>query len=240
MAESVRVVTYNIRKGQGASGRERHDVTGVGRALAAEQCDLVLCQEVFHDHHHAAAQSRELSSATGLASYYMPNKHRRIGHHGNATLTSHPVDRVENFDISTNPVERRGVLYTRLNVRGRPLHVFNVHLSLSHRQRIKQLRRIVSIVASIAPRHEAVLLAGDFNDWRQRLDRAIVNDLGFTNAFGGTRGKHLRTWHARKPMLNLDRVYTRNVEPHCARRLAGDPWDALSDHLPLAVELHVG
>jgi endonuclease/exonuclease/phosphatase family metal-dependent hydrolase len=237
VATPLRVLTYNIRKGKGASGRAHHDVAEVGRALAAQRADLVLCQEVFHGHASRAAQSRELAEATGLVHYYRPNKHRRTGHHGNATLSRLPVAHVENHDVSTNRIERRGALYTRVDVHGRPLHVLNVHLSLSHRQREKQLRRISSFIAGVAGRHEPIVLAGDFNDWPGRLDATIVGQLGFTNVFGSPA--RTPTWHARRPVFNLDRVYVRNVNAVGAERLHGEPWDELSDHLPLAVELEI-
>src|SRR5262249_15009644 len=110
VTESIRVLTYNIRKGKGASGRESLPMSALGHAMRAHPIDLVLCQEVFHCARTGASQSGHLAEALGFDSYYGANKFREIGHHGNTTLTRLRVQHFENHDISTNNVERRGAL----------------------------------------------------------------------------------------------------------------------------------
>jgi endonuclease/exonuclease/phosphatase family metal-dependent hydrolase len=233
----LRLVTYNIRKGKGASGRSTDGVGELGRALSDFSPDLVLCQEVFHGHTPPSSQSEELAALLGLACTYEPNKLRRVGHHGNATFSRHPIEHAQNYDISTNRLERRGALYTRLLLDGQPLHIINAHLGLNHWQRTEQVRRIADILRRVVAADEAVLLAGDFNDWSGRLDGVIVDELGFQNAFGHLPTEAVATWHARRPVLNLDRVYLRHLRAVHARRLVGEPWHELSDHLPLLVEV---
>jgi endonuclease/exonuclease/phosphatase family metal-dependent hydrolase len=239
VVKQLRLVTYNIRKGKGASGRQAHSVTALGQALAKHRLDILLCQEVFHSRLAGTSQSALLARALDLQPYYEPNKRRRIGHHGNAIFTSLPASCVHNFDISTNRIERRGALYARLETGGRPLHIVNVHLGLNQRQRITQVGRIEMILGLHVGDHEPVILAGDFNDWTERLDALIVRGLGLHNAFRHLRGEKSYTWHARRPMFNLDRVYVRNVAVRKTRRLIGDPWHDLSDHLPLWVEIEI-
>jgi hypothetical protein len=53
------VLTYNIRKGKGASGRD-YALPGIAAELASRGLDLLLVQEVFHPH-AAAGQSSELA-----------------------------------------------------------------------------------------------------------------------------------------------------------------------------------
>ena len=234
--QRLRVLTYNICKGNGSLAGRRYEVGALGDALATQELNLVLCQEVFHGRGQALSQTRELAQVLGMSSYYKPNKHRRVGHHGNATFSRLPVDFVHNFDISVNSIERRGVLYVRIALDSGPLHVFNAHLSLSHGQRLEQIRRIASILELLVPAEEPVLLAGDFNDWRRLLEPEILK-LGFVNAFGEGRGRDVLTWHARRPVFSLDRVYLRNIAAPVVERLDGEPWSRLSDHLPLAVEI---
>jgi endonuclease/exonuclease/phosphatase family metal-dependent hydrolase len=234
---SLRVLTYNIRKGQGASGRSPHRVDELARALCEQSADLVLCQEVFHGRGRRAGaqQSDEIGAVLGMLSCYRPNKNRRIGHHGNATFSRWPVEHVENFDMTVNSIEKRGALYVRLRIRGKPLHVFNVHLSLNHPHREHQVRRLHRVLKHLVPDNEPVLLAGDFNDWRLRLDPVVTGEMGFQNAFAGNAP--VQTWPARTPVLNLDRVYVRNLVARGGRRLAGGHWSQLSDHLPLRIDL---
>lgn len=232
----IRLVTYNIRKGKGASGRLDGSVEAMSQALSSHKLDLLLCQEVFHGRRVGVSQSTQLAKSLGLNHYYEPNKHRRVGHHGNATFTHFSVDFIRNFNISTNPIERRGALYARLNVNGLPLHVLNVHLGLNERQRMKQLERLETIIEDHSHGDEPVILAGDFNDWNRRLDLEIRH-LGYHDAFAHLARHERHTWHARRPLFNLDRVYLRNLDVVRVHRFVGAPWRDLSDHLPLWAEL---
>jgi endonuclease/exonuclease/phosphatase family metal-dependent hydrolase len=236
----IRFITYNIHKGKGAAGiGGRGRLAELGHALRPLHLDLVLCQEVSHLYQPAESQSAELGSILGLSSYYVPNKRRRDGHHGNATFTRHRIVHARNYDISTNRIERRGALYVCIDIGGRPLHVINAHLGLNHGQRVHQVECIAAIVAEHTHPSDSVILAGDFNDWNQRLDDTIVRQMGFRNAFGHLPLEQVRTWHSRRPVFNLDRVYLRNLEAATTERLGGQPWEELSDHLPLIAELEL-
>lgn len=235
----MRLITYNIRKGLGPLLGNGSSVSALGRAIGEHAPDVVLCQEVFHDWHGLEHQSLELKDHLGLHYYYEPNKKRRVGHHGNASFTRFPVEVIENFDVSTNPVERRGVLYTLLMLPEGPVHVFNVHLGLNYRQRRKQIDKIAQLLERLVQQGEAVLIAGDFNDWHDRLEPHIVKDLAVTNAFSVAGSVDTRSWPSQRPVFSLDRVYVRNMSVRRARRFAGEPWNVLSDHLPLLVELKI-
>ena len=241
MPQNLRLITYNIRKGKGASGRRDGCVQGIGRALGALNPDLLLCQEVFHSDPSVAQldrqQSQTLSQALTLTPCYGANRVRRRGEYGNATLSRLPVEYVQNHDVTTNMIEKRGVLYARLTLGELPLHVFNAHLGLNQPQRLRQIRRIAAIIANTCGPNEPVLLAGDFNDWTRRIDQEVTGTMGFTNALADVTGPESLTWHVRRPVFNLDRVYLRHLEVTGAERLAGAPWDELSDHYPLMAEL---
>ncbi|MCG8555011.1 MAG: endonuclease/exonuclease/phosphatase family protein [Proteobacteria bacterium] len=232
----IRIITYNIRKGLGADGRSNM-ADALAQALDGQDLDLLMCQEVFHDGRTGASQSTEIAEALGLESYYGANRFRRVGHHGNTTFSRHQVFKVQNHDISTNRVERRGALYLRIGVRGRVLHAINVHLGLNARQRATQIMRVAEIVEACCPETEPVLLAGDFNDWRRSLDAVITRELGFQNAFSSAVDDSVRTWPARRPVFPLDRIYVRNLRSLEVECLRGDPWNELSDHLPLRADL---
>jgi endonuclease/exonuclease/phosphatase family metal-dependent hydrolase len=237
VTHNIRILTYNIRKGKGATGRDKVPMSALGEAMRSHPVDLVLCQEVFHCARTGASQSGHLAEALGFNSYYGANKFREVGHHGNTTLTRLRVQHFENHDISTNTVEKRGALYCRVQVGKSPLHVFNVHLGLNQWQRANQVRQVAEIMDSLRIHDEPVLLAGDFNDWHRKLDRVIVGELGFHNAFAGRKPKAVMTWHAKRPLFSLDRIYVRNLRAKRAERLSGEPWSLLSDHLPLWAEL---
>ena len=235
----MRVLTYNIRKGKGANGRSSVGMDQLGHALSGHEADILLCQEVFHSSRTGSSQSGNLAEALGLEAYYGANKFRAIGHHGNTTFTRLPVEHFENHDLSTNRIERRGALYARLRVDGASVHVFNVHLGLNRWQRMTQMQRVGDFIRTRKLEHEPVLIAGDFNDWRRDLDQFIVEQLGFRNALDRLAPEYTRTWHARRPVCALDRIYIRNLKVERAGRLEGEPWSTLSDHLPLHAELRL-
>lgn len=233
----MRVVSYNIRKGKGAHGRSAVDMGRIGTALRSLSPDLLLCQEVFHCSQGGPPQSDGLAEALGFTHFFGPNKYRSVGDHGNTTLTPLPVEHAENHDISTNPVERRGALYLRARMEdGQPLHVFNVHLGLNGFQRSAQISEIAGILERSATSSDPVVLAGDFNDWRKQLEPRVAA-MGLTSVFSDRDADTPRTWHARRPVFPLDRIYVRNLRVKNAGSVDGEPWNALSDHLPLWAEL---
>ncbi|RBL66652.1 EEP domain-containing protein, partial [Pseudomonas sp. MWU13-2625] len=67
--------------------------------------------------------------------------------------------------------------------------------------------------------------------------RGRRNDLH--EAFERHHGRPAKTYPARWPLLRLDRVYLRNAHSHRPQILGHKPWTHLSDHLPLAVEVHL-
>lgn len=237
MAASLALVTYNIRRGIGANGRGDGRLEPLASALATCAPQLLLCQEVFHPADGGPGQSQVLADALGLNSYYEPNRQRRRGSVGNATMTHLPAERCANHNISTNWLEHRGVLYVRLRLGDRPLHIFNAHLGLNQHQRNVQVRRIRGLLSATCAPGEPVILAGDFNDWNRRLDPQITQQLQLTNVAAHLQGRAGLTYHAQRPLFSLDRIYVRNLVCHAVARLAGSPWDVLSDHLPLRAEL---
>lgn len=237
MPDTLRFVTYNIRKGKGANGRERLVLYDISQQLHRMSADMYLCQEVFHSKRNQFSQSAFLAECLKLNSYYGANKFRSVGHHGNTTFTHLAVNSIENHDISTNRIERRGALYLQVSFRNKRLHVFNVHLGLNKRQRLDQITRLAQIIRQKCKRTDPVILAGDFNDWSGRLDQMIVGRLGFENAFTTARCRNPLTWHARKPLLNLDRIYLKNLTVRSVASPSGAPWSKLSDHLPLVAEV---
>ena len=88
--------------------------------------------------------------------------------------------------------------------------------------------------------------AGDFNDWQLQGNTAFAPRDYLHEAFERHHGRPAKTYPARFPLLRLDRIYLRNAsshEPRTANRepriLGSRPWTHLSDHLPLAVEVHL-
>ena len=78
-----------------------------------------------------------------------------------------------------------------------------------------------------------MIIAGDFNDWRQRADRHLHQDLGLEELFEQMQGRYARTYPIWAPMLSVDRIYYRGLKPLSCERLHKGPWRDLSDHAAL-------
>ena len=75
--------------------------------------------------------------------------------------------------------------------------------------------------------------------WQLRGNKRLARCEYLHEAFERHHGALAKSYPARFPMLRLDRVYLRNATSHEPRILGNKPWTHLSDHLPLAVEVHL-
>jgi endonuclease/exonuclease/phosphatase family metal-dependent hydrolase len=238
--QRLRVVTYNIHKGvQGVGPARRLEIHNLAQEMAGFDADLICLQEV-RSHHRKLAQrfpnwpaqgQAESLLPSGYEAVYRTNALTRHGAHGNALLTRWPVDEVAHEDVSDHRFEQRGLLHVRVRVAGVPVHVIVLHLGLFASSRLRQVERLGAYVARAVPADERLLVAGDFNDWGLRLG-PVMRGLGF-QTFDAWR---LPTFPSRLPLLHLDRVYARGLQPLAAQVPQGARWARLSDHLPLITE----
>lgn len=245
MDKVLRIASYNLHKGLSVFNRRLvlHEIRQALRALAP---DIVFLQEVQGEHRQHLSRFQEWPRrpqheflAWGeLAAIYGRNASYKAGHHGNALLSRFPVQSWENHDLTLHRLEQRGLLQCELRIPGwdRPLHAFCVHLNLLARDRRRQLELLIDIIRAIDPA-DPVILAGDFNDWRQELSLRLHEQLGLDEAFDLLHGRHAISFPVRMPLLALDRIYVRGFRVEQAAVLVGAPWIGLSDHAPLCALL---
>ena len=245
----LRVLTINTHKGFTALNR-RFVLPELRDAIRAVGADLVFLQEVQGEHaHHALRWTSwpEMPHYEFLADTLWPqfaygrNAVYPHGHHGNAMLSKYPILRSENRDVSVGGHEQRGLLHCVLGLPGlkRELHAICVHLGLLEVHRRKQLELLCGIIDREVPPDATLLIAGDFNDWQHRAHRVLSRCAGLSEVFQRRHGRSARTFPARWPVLRLDRIYVRNASAHAPMALPRKPWSHLSDHVPLAAELHL-
>ena len=122
--------------------------------------------------------------------------------------------------------------------RGIEVHVVVVHLGLIHASRVRQAERLARLVHESLPANAPVVIAGDFNDWSEKLD-PVFTDAGLVRACTADMAR-VPTFPSIVPVLSLDRVYTRGLRCTSVMVPRGGTWARLSDHLPLVVELELG
>ena len=238
------IASLNIHKGLSPLNR-RVVIHDVKRELDNLKPDLVFLQEVqdAHDRHAARfaewpaqAQSHFLAASHWPEVHYGKNAIYAHGHHGNAILSRFAVREVSNDNVSMHRFESRGLLHALVEIGGQVVHCYCVHLSLTERARRNQVDLIVDAIADRSHAAEPVIVAGDFNDWRNRVGTRFAQ-AGLTDVFASLGAKLPRTFPGRLPLLRLDRIYVRGLKVIDARAL--HHMNRLSDHIGLVAQLEL-
>ena len=244
---TLRICTYNIHKGFSQFNRRLaiHDLRDRLRLLGA---DVVFLQEVQgmhlrHAQRHAdwpgQPQHEFLARDVWQQTAYGGNAIYDHGHHGNAILSRHAILSQANQDVSDHRFESRGLLHCEVKIAGieRPVHCVCVHLGLTAGSRRRQMAAIVARLDKLAPDGAPLIIAGDFNDWRNHADDQLIGPLGLSEVFTTLRGRPARSFPSTLPVLRLDRIYVRGFDIQHTEVHHGQPWSAISDHAALSAHL---
>jgi endonuclease/exonuclease/phosphatase family metal-dependent hydrolase len=243
------VMTVNIHKGFTFLNR-RFILPELRDAVRKVGADLVFLQEV---HGRRSPSGRWVTDWPEAPHYefladeiwpqyaYGRNVAYPGGHHGNALMSKYPIVHVCNHDVSVRGPERRGLLHCVIRVPSMPgeVHAVCVHLGLREGHRQRQLSLLCDMVREQVPPNAPLIVAGDFNDWRRRADAVLWERARLAEVFVQAYGAPAPTFPARWPLLPLDRIYVRHASTHLPVVLPHRPWSHLSDHLPLAAEVHL-
>jgi endonuclease/exonuclease/phosphatase family metal-dependent hydrolase len=243
MTDTLKIITYNIHKGFNA-GNQRFMLGRMRELLEAECADIVFLQEIHGEtrrYKRKRAEFPDIPQFEYLADTLWPhyaygkNAIYRKGHHGNAILSKYPFRYWENISVSTNPYASRSILHGVIDIPGKaqPLHTLCVHMGLREATRRRQLDVLIQRIEDHVPHEEPMLIAGDFNDWRSNAEHHFEEDLDVRELFVELTGRHARTFPAWFPLLPMDRIYYRGVEPAECACLSSGPWRNLSDHAAL-------
>ncbi len=234
--EVVRVMTYNIRHGEGLDGRV--DLERIAAVILNEKADIVALQEVDKgvERTNRLDLPEELARLTGMTCIFSNNHAYQGGEYGNALLTRFPVVRWTNHHYRMlRPGEQRGLLQAVLDVRGRRLVVLNTHLDFraDDSERWSSVQEIEEMVRQY--RDLPVILAGDFNDvpdsrvWRRLAET-------FDDAWSLAGDGDGFTIPADNPQRRIHYIWLSKYGGLVARRAWVPDTDA-SDHRPVVVEL---
>ena len=214
----IRVVSYNIHKGRSFGGRDA--LADLRLGLHGLRPDVLFLQEVQgrNDLHVALhAQHESLAAALHMEVAYGCNAVRNRSDHGNALLSRYPILSAENEDISDHRLEQRGLLHGVINKEGREIHCFVVHLGLFARGRERQISQIMDRINRTVPGGAPVLIAGDFNDWNDRLAPLFVRQLGMVEVFAEAPLTHGEVPRLRESVRRLGGMLRGDPEPGIAR-----------------------
>jgi endonuclease/exonuclease/phosphatase family metal-dependent hydrolase len=245
----LRVATYNIHKGvRGVGPRKRLEIHNLGLAVEALDADLVFLQEVRLFHTREARRfdrtsfgwpkqgQAEFLAPDGYEVAYRTNAVTRHGEHGNALLSRWPLGDAAHHDVSDHRFEQRGLLHVPVHWNACTVHAVVVHLGLVHSSRVRQIERLARFIDSHVPAGDMLVVAGDFNDWGEKLDPAMAA-LGLQRAVAPGAARSAPTFPSLVPVFALDRFYLRGLQCTSTLSPRGMSWARMSDHLPLVAEL---
>jgi endonuclease/exonuclease/phosphatase family metal-dependent hydrolase len=240
----LRVVSYNLHKGLNSFNR-RLVLPDMAHALTGLAPDLLCLQEVQGEHQRRAhryagwqsAQAHWLAEQLQFDCHYADHARHRWGHHGNALLSRWPQQEQTRHSLTLHALEQRGLVHAHIQLPdGLLVHLISCHLNLLENHRTQQIHQLKHYIQQHIPADAALVLAGDFNDWRGRIGPQL-HELALVDAYQQVHGQLARTFPARWPSLPLDRVYIRGLSATAAWVPVAPIWHGLSDHRPLVVEL---
>jgi endonuclease/exonuclease/phosphatase family metal-dependent hydrolase len=238
---SFRIVTYNVHRCRGLDGRLRPQ--RIVEVLREVNADIIALQEVLNIPYGSREDHQADFIAEEMGMHYSFGENRRFrgGGYGNLILSRLPLKSRHNFDLSRPGREKRGCLRTDVVVDdGSVLHVYNVHLGTSYRERRHQGRKLVEsdILAGEDLQGPRILL-GDFNEWLRGLTSRLL-----TEHFGSADIRlHLgrrATYPGPLPLVHLDHIYF-DEALHLEGAVLHRSRTALiaSDHLPLVADFRL-
>lgn len=241
---AIKVMSYNIHKG--FSMNRQYTLGAIKDFIRQNHADIVFLQEVIGENIKYKkkitdwpidSQLEYLADSVWSHHAYGKNAVNDHGHHGNALLSSWPIINYENINISTNPLEKRGLLHGTIHRDGESIHLLCAHLNLFEKGRTIQMGKIIDRIKKLIPENEPLILAGDFNDWRERISGQLNKELGLVETHQLLHGKHALTFPSSAPKIALDRIYVRGFECVTARCLTSPALGELSDHAALLSEI---
>ena len=240
--QNFKILTLNIHKGF-STGNRRFTLDSIRNSLRETGSNVVFLQEVIGEnerHREAINGWPETNQFEYLADTvwdhyaYGKNAIYQHGHHGNAILSELPFASFDNIDVSTLSFSQRGILHGELT---NGIHLLCVHLGLFEKERKIQIQRLIRYICDQIPASDPLILAGDFNDWRRRGHKLLVDHCRLEEASEVIHKKLSPTYPAIFPLLPMDRIYLRGFTVHRHEVLTDSSWRRLSDHCAMICEL---
>jgi len=225
LGAEIAVATYNVHRWTGHNGRSRPDPARACFVISELDADVIALQEVLRPF-GGSDPLEALADRLGLHVAFAATRRHRLGELGNAILSRSPIGSVFVLDLSYSRIERRLAMAAQLPFRGGVLDIVATHLALGDRTRHRQVRSLLD-----HPRLQAgpTLLLGDLNAWRRcKATRALDDELG-----SHAEREWPASFPAARPVLALDRIYSRGARILDITTHASPAARRASDHLPV-------
>ena len=239
-----KLLTLNIHKGFSAGNRQ-FTLQKIRQCLRESGANLVFLQEVIGEHEKHQENISEwpknnqfeyLADSVWHHFAYGKNATYQHGHHGNAILSELPLKDWNNVDVSTLSFSQRGILHGVLE---NGIHLLCVHFGLFEAERKQQVQQLIETIENDIPHSAALILAGDFNDWRGKAHAQICSQTDLTEVHVSKKNHRAKTFPAFFPLLAMDRIYTRGFSIGNVDVMTDSTWKSLSDHCAIVADVQL-
>jgi endonuclease/exonuclease/phosphatase family metal-dependent hydrolase len=232
----LRIVTYNIHRSRGMDRRTQPE--RIASVLRTVDADVIALQEVIGAGPAGRSHIEEIGALLGMGWVMAATRHLRGHQFGNAVLSRFPIAHHSQYDLSFKACEERGVQRVAVDVHGRTLHVFNVHLGTALLERRFQAERLANIVCDRHV-HGPRILLGDFNEWMKGRTTSLLSER-LKSIDLGSYLKRRRTYPGIFPFMHLDHIYYSGALDIVGIELPRTRLSLVaSDHLPLVADVRL-
>lgn len=228
----LRVASYNIRKSVGLDWKR--DSARIMRVLGEIDADVVALQEADKrfGERQGTLPAQILQLELGYKFADIPNSGTSHGWHGNAILYREPLEPVETKPVNIPVAEPRGAIATRFDCsNGKYFQLIGTHLSLLGAMRARQIRAITNYIRQTMTDCPTIV-AGDFNEWRERGKAYRAAGPDFNVVTPGA------SFHSARPGLPLDRfILSGGIRLEDCGVHKSASAKVASDHLPIYVDI---
>lgn len=235
----LRLMTYNVHSCRGTDFR--CDPARIAEVIARHEPDIVALQEldVGRRRTGGADQAQAIAMHLRMKSHFHPALNVAEELYGDAVLTPLPSRLVKAGPLPSIG-EPRGALWVSVDVGGLWLDVFNTHLGLRRRERIKQARTLLgpSWLGHPSLAGKPAILMGDFNAGpRSAPFRLFTKSLVEVQDLSPARPRP--TFPSLIPMLRIDHIFLRGLDASDPEVIDHRLARRASDHLPLMATICV-
>lgn len=209
----------------------QHDVRAL---LEYSNADVICLQEVFRRDEISQSDLERLCEDTWGHQCFGQNAIFPHGSQGNAILSRYAIRRWINRDITIHGKEPRGVLVAEIvdDVVGLDCVIVCTHFGLHKHEKKVQAAMLLDVLKGDITEGKPLMLAGDFNDWHGVFHRNILSS-GYQEASMTLHNRLPKTFPSFLPILSLDRIYYKGVNPISAGVVRQRRFHLHSDHLPV-------
>lgn len=239
-AQTIRIVSYNVHSCVGTD--RKLDPFRVADVISSLEPDIVGLQELDVKRRRSGGvdQAEVIANRLKMNFHFHPAFNVKEEFYGDAVLTALPMRAIKAGGLQSYG-EPRGAIWTEIELGAVKLQVFNTHLGLLRRERMRQTKELAGSdwISHPSAIGKPLIVMGDFNSIPSSAAyRQLLQPMRDPKQQTGRRPDP--TFPSRFPLLRLDHIFTANGPRIVSAKAVRNKATRLaSDHLPLLAEVEV-